>query len=226
VTTAEKGPLWARSYVGIARTADDRGAREHRRQLLANLNGRVVEIGAGQGANFAHYPNSVTDVLAIEPEPFLRTLATSVARDAPVPVTVVDGHAERVRAGDASFDAAVVSLVLCSVPEQAAALAEIRRVLKPGAELRFYEHVVSERAIPSAIMRLVDATFWPRVAGGCHCARDTARAIERAGFTVTRIERFGFRATRFQPSVPHILGIARREWHGRHSTRSSARSPY
>jgi SAM-dependent methyltransferase len=101
--------------------------------------------------------------------------------------------------------------VLCSVPDQARALAELRRVLRPGGELRFYEHVIAERQPMRAILRLADhSRLWPTLYGGCHPARDTAAAIEAAGFTIERCERFGFRASALEPSVPHILGVARR----------------
>src|SRR6266508_2488374 len=116
---------------------------EHRRKLLAGLSGQVVEVGAGNGLNFTLYPETVEHVLAVEPEPLLREAAIEEAKKAPVPVEVVDGLASELPAEDASQNAAVASLVLCSVPDQAEALAEMRRVLKPGGELRFYEHVIS-----------------------------------------------------------------------------------
>jgi ubiquinone/menaquinone biosynthesis C-methylase UbiE len=109
------------------------------------------------------------------------------------------------------MDAAVASLVLCSVPDQARALTELHRVLRPGAELRFYEHVIARCQPMRTILRLADHSgVWPAIAGGCHPARDTGAAIEAAGFTIERCERFGFRASALEPSVPHILGIARR----------------
>lgn len=203
-------PIFARVYARVSDEMDLRGAGEHRRRLLAGLTGRVIEVGAGNGHNFAHYPEAVSEVLAVEPEPHLREMAQAAAEAANVPVRVVEGSAEALPVEDGSFDAAVASLMLCTVPDQAAALAEMRRVLRPGGELRFYEHVVSRRRRLAAVQRAMDATFWPVVAGGCHCARDTSEAIARAGFTIEREERFPFKALRLQPPVPHILGIARR----------------
>ena len=117
--------------------------------------------------------------------------------------------AGRLPAEDGSFDAGVASLMLCSVPDQRRALAELFRVIRPAGELRFYEHVIAQRPAAARLQRLADATVWPRLAGGCHLSRDTAGAIELAGFVVERRERFPFSPGGF-PKIPHILGIARR----------------
>jgi ubiquinone/menaquinone biosynthesis C-methylase UbiE len=183
---------------------------EHRRKLLAGLRGRVIEVGAGNGLNFSLYPGGVEHVLAIEPEPLFREAAIKEAKQAPVPIEVIDGVASELPAEDNSRDAAVASLVLCSVADQSQALAELHRVLKPGGELRFYEHVVSHKPWPARFMRFADATFWPRVGGGCHMARDTLPVIEAAGFEVERSERFLFTPGAPVPAIPHILGVARR----------------
>src|SRR4051794_7422805 len=111
---------------------DELGVAAHRRELLDGLEGRVVEIGAGTGASFRHYPLGVSEVVAVEPEPYLHALATQAARGAAVPVRVVDATAEALPLDDGSCDAAVASLVLCSVADPAVALAELRRVLRPG----------------------------------------------------------------------------------------------
>jgi ubiquinone/menaquinone biosynthesis C-methylase UbiE len=204
-------PRFARMYLRAGERMDRRGAADHRRRLLDGLTGRIIEVGAGNGLNFAHYPTTVTEVIAIEPEPTLRTAAERAAAAAPVRVTVRQGTAEALPLADGEFDAAVASLVLCSVPDQARALAEISRVLRPAGELRFYEHVIAERQPMRAMLQLADhSRLWPTLCGGCHPARDTAAAIKAAGFTIERCERFGFRASALEPSVPHILGVARR----------------
>ncbi|TQL91156.1 class I SAM-dependent methyltransferase, partial [Pseudonocardia kunmingensis] len=109
-------PVFARLYPRMSRAMDEGGLVEHRRRLLAGLSGEVVEIGAGPGGNFPHYPPAVARVLAVEPELRLRDIAARAGTDAPVDVEVVDGLAERLPAVDRSMDAAVFCLVLCSVP--------------------------------------------------------------------------------------------------------------
>ena len=203
-------PAFARVFAMVAKYAEAHGGAEHRRRLLAGLSGRVVEVGAGSGANFVHYPDSVSEVLAVEPERHMRGRALEAARQARVAVEVVNGDAERLPGAEGSFDAGVTSLVLCTVPDPVAALTELFRVIRPGGELRFYEHVVSHRRWEARIQRTADATFWPRVAGGCHLARDTASAIERAGFSIEDCERFGFSFAPLLPPDPHVLGRARR----------------
>ena len=203
-------PVFSRVYPCIARTAEKGGAGEHRRALLAGLSGRVIEVGAGHGLNFAYYPSSVTEVLAVEPEAHLRELARAAAEQTEMDVRVVEGSAEALPATDGEFDAAVVSLVLCSVSDQDVALRAIRRVLGTGGELRFYEHVVSRMPGTARIQRALDATIYPFLAGGCHCARDTGAAIARAGFEIEREERIAFKPSRLAPAIPHILGAARR----------------
>lgn len=203
-------PIFARVYERVAPQLEARGAAEHRDEMLEGLSGRVVEIGSGPGLNFGHYPPSVTDVVAVEPEPRLRRGSEAAARDAPVAVTVVDGTADRVSAIDEEFDAGVASLVLCSVHDQAAALAELHRVIRSGGELRFYEHVQSSRGGLARAQRAADAV-WPWFAGGCHTSRQTERAIGDAGFEIERIRRFDFRPSVVTALVaPHVVGAARR----------------
>jgi ubiquinone/menaquinone biosynthesis C-methylase UbiE len=203
-------PLFARIYARVAELGERRGGAAHRRKLLMGLRGRVVEVGAGSGANFKHYPSSVSGVIAVEPEPYLRERAQIAASRAPVPVSVEDGDADRLPGEAESFDAGVIALVLCTVPDQQRALAELHRVIRPGGELRFYEHVISESGWEARFQRLADATLWPHLAGGCHLARDTGAAIEQAGFQIETFERFRFSPAAFLPADPHVLGVARR----------------
>jgi ubiquinone/menaquinone biosynthesis C-methylase UbiE len=204
-------PRFARAYLRVAPNAEKRGATEHRKRLLAGLSGTVVEVGAGQGLNFPHYPAAVTEVIAVEPEPTLRGATARAAGAASVPVRVMAGVADRLPLGDVSVDAAVASLVLCSVPDQASALAEIRRVVRPGGQLRFYEHVIANDQPRRALLQLLDHSgLWPRIAGGCHPARETGKAITDAGFEIETSERIMFAGSRFEPKIPYIVGSALR----------------
>lgn len=203
-----RNPLFARLY---ARVSERESAEQvgHRRETLAGLRGRVVELGAGNGRNFGFYPDTVDEVVAVEPEPYLRALAVEAVARAPVAVTVVDAVAGRLPFEDASFDAAVACLVLCTVPDPAAALAGLRRLLRRDGELRFLEHVHAARGPLRAVQSFADASrLWPLIAGGCHAARDTLSSIEAAGFAVADVRRFDFSPGPPLPAVPHILGRA------------------
>ncbi|HEX2028414.1 MAG TPA: class I SAM-dependent methyltransferase [Nitriliruptorales bacterium] len=203
-------PVFARLYQRVAPAMESGGLAELREELLAGLWGRVIEVGAGGGANFPHYPERVEHVVAVEPEPYLRAAAVRATGRAAVPVEIVEGLADALPAPDASFDAAVVSLVLCSVPDQERALAELWRVLRPGGELRFLEHVRSTRPVLAGVQRAVDLV-WPWLGGGCHTARATLGEIRWAGFEVSRVRAFRFPEGGLSlPTSPHVLGTARR----------------
>ncbi len=201
-------PFFSRIYPRIAAATDSGGGYQHRRELLTGVRGRVVELGAGDGRNFDHYPAEVSEVVAVEPEPRLRNQAVHAARRAPVSIRVIDGEADALDLSADSFDAAVVSLVLCSVADQHRALRELYRVLRPGGQLRFYEHV---RAHTPTAVRLQDAldVVWPIVGGGCHPNRDTLTAITDAGFVIDENRSFSFRPGPLpNPTAPMILGRA------------------
>jgi ubiquinone/menaquinone biosynthesis C-methylase UbiE len=186
------------------------GQAEHRQAMLDGISGRVVELGAGNGINFRYYPATVSEVVAVEPEPYLRERAEEAARGATTSVTVVDGLGGELPFDDASFDAAVTSLVLCSVPDQHHVLIDLVRVVRPGGELRFYEHV---RAADPRRARVQDAItpVWRLMGGGCHPNRDTASAIEAAGFSIESCETVMFSPCFIcAPAARRIIGTARR----------------
>jgi ubiquinone/menaquinone biosynthesis C-methylase UbiE len=202
-------PFFARFLACVAARAEG-GEEDHlRRELLAGTSGRVIEIGVGTGPNFRLYPDTVTELVAVEPEDYLRAKAEDAAARAGLPIRVVDALADLLPFESASFDAAVVAQVLCSVPDQAAALAELHRVLKPGGELRFYEHVLAGHPRYARFQRLA-GKITPHLAGGCHPDRHTGRAIEEAGFQIERCRHFTFRNSLMDlPVAPRILGAAR-----------------
>jgi ubiquinone/menaquinone biosynthesis C-methylase UbiE len=204
-----RNPLFARYFERCGARLEERGGREIRRELLAGLSGRVVEVGAGTGLNFPHYPVSVREVMAVEPEPYLRSRAKRAAASAPVPVTVSDGTAAELPAADAEFDAVVVSGVLCSVADVSAALAEFSRVLRPDGQLRFWEHVRSRDPVFARFQAAADLA-WPRLMGGCHVQRETLEAIGQV-FTVEACRAFRFPPSAvLSPPAPRIIGTARK----------------
>ncbi len=165
-----------------------------RAELLAPLNGQVLEIGAGTGANVERYPSSVDRVVFTEPDPGMRRRledrldgARGGSAFAPAESEVFTDSADHLSFADGSFDAVVATLVLCTVPDPDAVLAEVRRVLRPGGRLVFLEHVAAEDK-PDRLkwQRRIDP-LWRRVVGGCRLTRRTADAIERAGFTMAEL---------------------------------------
>lgn len=202
-------PRFAKMYLGIAERADRLGGTEHRQRLLAGLTGKVIEVGAGHGVNFAHYPDTVSSVVAVEPDDTLRGYAESAAAQVSTSITVVVGHADALPAQEGEFDVAVASLVLCTVPRPDHALAEIRRVLRPGGVLSFYEHVRFASAFGGRMQDLIKP-LWTRVGGGCHPNRDTVRAIEAAGFQIEQLDQFPFKPIAYVPAFTHVIGHARK----------------
>jgi SAM-dependent methyltransferase len=181
MATEIDNPFFARIWPVIA-THETEAILALRRENLAGLSGRVLEVGAGIGTNFPHYPGSVDEVIAVEPEPRLAEQAHAAAEVVPVRVVVTSETVEAF-GGAEPFDAVVCSLVLCSVREPDAVLQRLYSLLRPGGELRYLEHVASAGA-RGRFQRFVDATLWPRLFGNCHTHRDTERSIVEAGFEV------------------------------------------
>ncbi|WP_027861991.1 class I SAM-dependent methyltransferase [Marmoricola sp. URHB0036] len=204
--TLVRHPLFARLYNRVLAPSFARqGGDDLRRRVLAGLKGIVVEIGAGDGANFPHYPDEVERIVAVEPEAYLREQASSHTDER---VELRNAVATDLPVADGEADAVVCTFVLCSV-DQPAALAEARRVLRSGGELRFLEHVRSHEPGPGRrTQRVLDATVWPPLFGGCHVSRDTVAAIEAAGFTLTELERFHIPEGSRGPSAAAVIGCA------------------
>ena len=207
MTGSVRHPIFAR-LLHRTSASTEREVGPLRDELLAGLAGRVVEVGAGNGIGFSHYPRTVESVIAIEPEPYLRAKAGARAAAAAVPVDVRDGVAEALPLEDASVDAAVVSLVLCSVRDPHVAIAELRRVLRPGGEIRVFEHVRASRPAKARLQRALDRSgVWPLLAGGCHCGRDTVAELEHGGMRVERVRTLSVGPS-WAHTNPHVLGRA------------------
>ncbi len=204
-------PLFANVlYPRFRRAAEKHGEHRYREGLLAGLSGHVLELGCGDGAHFPLYPKTVSELVAVEPEENLIERARQAATEARCPVRIIPGFAEDLPAADNEFDAAVATLVLCSVDDQQVALAELMRVIRAGGELRFFEHVRADARLHAAAQLAVQPV-WAQLGGGCHVARNTEQAIRDAGFEIERIERFEFAPGFLQKLAgPHILGVARR----------------
>ncbi|MEX2324319.1 MAG: class I SAM-dependent methyltransferase [Nitriliruptoraceae bacterium] len=193
---AQHRPLFSRIYRWASPLIERGGIGQRRRKLLDGLTGEVLDLGAGTGVNFVHYPESVTHIVAVEPDPYLRNIAIDAAQHTRMSIDVVGGRAESIPMPDASIDAVITTLVLCSVTDVDQALAEIRRVLRPGGELRFLEHGRGESRLIYRCQRVLDATVWPYLFGGCHLSRDIRHALGRAGFVPSTPDgagRFGYR---------------------------------
>jgi len=183
--------LFARVYDRVLAPLEEAGLQAWRAELLAGLSGTVVEIGAGTGANLAHYPATVDRLILTEPEPAMLSQLRGRLDRVPegVDVTARRAAASSLPLGDGEADAVVTTLVLCTVPAPGAVLAEARRVLRPGGRLVFLEHVAADdRPKRLRLQRRVDLV-WPHIAGGCRLTRRTEAAITHAGFTLETITR-------------------------------------
>jgi ubiquinone/menaquinone biosynthesis C-methylase UbiE len=191
---------WGRAFTALydrmTKGSEEAGLREMRREALAPARGRTVDVGAGTGANLDLYPDTVTELVMVEPDPhMLRRLKSKAGGDR---AQIVGAGAEDLPFEDSSVDTVAFTLVLCTVPDPAAALAESARVLKPGGRLLFLEHVRSQEP---GLARWQDRleTPWRLFGDGCHCNRDTLATIEASPLTVEKAESAEF------PKAPPLV---------------------
>jgi ubiquinone/menaquinone biosynthesis C-methylase UbiE len=205
-----KGHKWfAAIYDRMAAPEERKFMGAVRAELVGGAQGKVLEIGAGTGLNFPHYRDGV-EVTATEPDPYMRQRAERRLAEAGKRIELREASAEELPFETDSFDTVVGTLVMCSVPDPNRALSEIRRVLKPGGEYRFYEHVRYESRF-GAFWQDAILPVWRWCGAGCHPNRNTVRAIENAGFSIVQLEK-----SKPLPPVPpmifsrpHVKGIAR-----------------
>ncbi|MDE3094418.1 MAG: class I SAM-dependent methyltransferase [Chloroflexota bacterium] len=198
-----KDHRWFAAFYALESRVTERGKMAAtRRRLLEGLSGDVIELGAGTGANFEHYPPEAR-VIAIEPDRhMLKRAQAKLAALGAANIDVRRAPAEHLPFPDHSFDAAVVTLVLCTVSDVPQSLAELRRVLRPGGELRFMEHVRGEGAL-GRIQGFVQPA-WGWCSAGCHLDRRTEDALRAAGFELTSVKR-----SKLMPWLPMVRGVAR-----------------
>jgi ubiquinone/menaquinone biosynthesis C-methylase UbiE len=200
------GRIFAACYDRFLAPTEEAGLRAARSGLLAGASGRTIDLGAGTGLNLEHYPDAVSELVLAEPDPhMIRRLRTRVAESGR-PVKIVQTGAEQLPFDEDSFDTAVFTLVLCTVPDPAAALAETARVLRPGGRMLFLEHV---RSPETGLARWQDRLHgaWKLFGDGCNCNRDTLAAIEASPLEVESVERGEI--PKAVPLVkPRILGSA------------------
>jgi ubiquinone/menaquinone biosynthesis C-methylase UbiE len=187
VYDATWGRVFSAIYDPLLKGTEEAGLRERRRETLAAARGHTIDIGAGTGANLGLFPPGA-DVVMAEPDPHMTKRLRQKLAEARSEVELVEAGAESLPFEDSSFDTAVFTLVLCTVPDPAAALTEAARVLKPGGQLLFVEHV---RAEDPSVARWQDRleTPWRVFADGCHCNRDTVANIEASPLSLDSVER-------------------------------------
>jgi ubiquinone/menaquinone biosynthesis C-methylase UbiE len=161
------------------------GLSQIRARMAGDLTGRVLEVGCGTGLNFAHYP-AAAEVTAVEPFEEYRAVAAARAKMASARITVQEGDAQALPFPDASFDAALATMVFCSVPDEQKGLRELCRVLRPDAPARLLEHVRSPRVLGAAVQGIFNP-LWRWLVDGCNLNRDTVAMVAAAGFQIEEV---------------------------------------
>lgn len=182
---------WGRAFSALYDRAfeasEEAGLREMRCDLLSGARGRVLELGAGTGLNLALYPEGIESLALVEPDPHMAKQLRKKLGESERSAELIEAPAERLPFDDDSFDTVIVTLVLCTVPDQPAALKEISRVLKPGGRFLFLEHVRSQSPGLAKWQDRLEGP-WRFLGDGCHCNRDTVSAISAAGFELGEVE--------------------------------------
>jgi len=206
MTSATRSARWfAAWYPSLMGRIERNGQAAIRHHQLAAATGRVLEIGAGSGLSVPHYPAGLDELVLLEPNPAFRDRLSDLLDRLPGPASIVDGDAHDLPFPDSSFDTVTASLVFCSVADPGRALAEVRRVLRPGGRFLFHEHVRG-----GAVRGVVQDLLTPlqrRLADGCHANRDFESALASSGLQVVSIEHRRM-PTWIPTLVPMVVGVA------------------
>jgi ubiquinone/menaquinone biosynthesis C-methylase UbiE len=200
-------PIFARYYIRAARTAERYGGAELRGELLSGLSGEILEVGIGSALSLPYYSPDVR-LIAVEPDAFLLGSSARVASNAALDVSLIRATGESLPLRSGSFDACVISLVLCSIEDPSQVLSEMRRVLRPGGIVRFHEHIRSTSPRKAFVQDMIDIVR-PRFAGGCRCGRDLLELVRRSGFEIQSQRTFQFQPRLLDwPVSDHAIGSA------------------
>ncbi|WP_225336622.1 class I SAM-dependent methyltransferase [Halomicrobium urmianum] len=200
---APSHPLFAAVYDPAMAAVEGTLLRPHRNYLVDDLRGAVLDVGAGTGAMFPYFDavaDGTVSFHAVEPDPYMRRRARETADELGVDIDLGSAGAESLPYDDDSFDVVIASMVFCTIPDVERALSEVARVLRPGGEFRFFEHVLDD-GWRARVQSLI-APLWKRVAGGCHLTRQTASlfAADRS-FDVVEVDRMNLGVTPIRPFV-------------------------
>lgn len=203
-------PLFTRIYSLVAKLEDRGSVGEARTRASSDLRGRILIVGLGPGQDLHHLPPNVVEVIAVEPSKSMRRTAEPAvrqARESGLSVQVIDGVAEDLPLPDNSVDGVLFAFVLCTIEDSRQALAEARRVLRPNGSLAVLEHVKGEQGSFSHRTQRLVSPIWPRMAGGCHCDRDTRLLLEQQGFDTAGLSDEVL--VNLPPVAPAIVGTVR-----------------
>jgi ubiquinone/menaquinone biosynthesis C-methylase UbiE len=211
MTEEQSGHKWFAAFWEWAVKNENAALRRGRQETVGGARGRVLEVGCGTGANFPYYGDAVSELIATDPDPYMLERASKRAAEVGRPITIRRAPAEQLPFENESLDTVVSTWVMCHARDPAGALSEVKRVLKPEGELRFFEHVRYDHAFGAFWQDLL-TPIWRRMLGsGCHLNRDTARSIMEAGFVFQELQSLK-PVPLLSPMVltrPNIMGIAR-----------------
>lgn len=205
-------PLFTRIYQLIARVEDRGDVGRARTEVARQFSGRVLIVGMGPGQDLHHLPAAVTDVVAVEPSAAMRSAAAGAVAEASragLPVDLLEAVGEDLPLADNSVDAVLLAYVMCTVDDPARVVREVDRVLRPGGIVGVLEHVADEDGTWMRRAQRLASPWWPWVAGGCHCDRDTRTALEAGGFDTSDLRRESL--VNVPPVAPALIGTARRK---------------